>query len=110
MFELSHLGLVYKMATTFWLYVFNYLEHIIRIEYDLPVTSVIPVQETICRVTTWIACVIPGQGAIWESDRPGFCHIFTVHLGQGTKSSKTRVLLCKMDTIRVTPRAVVKII
>lgn len=51
MFELFQLGLVYKIATTFWLYVFNYLEHILRIEYDLPVTSAIPVQEAICGVT-----------------------------------------------------------
>lgn len=51
MFELFQLGLVYKIATTFWLYVFNYLEHIIRFEYDLLVTYVMPVQEAICGVT-----------------------------------------------------------
>lgn len=39
-----------------------------------------------------------------ESDRPGFCHLFTVHLGQGTKYSKTQ-RLSKLDICkRVPPR------
>lgn len=45
---------------------------------------------------------------VLESDRSGFCHLFTIHLGQGTNSSKIQILLCKMD-MRVSPKTVVKV-
>lgn len=50
MFELFLSGLLYKLATIFKLYSFEYLEHTAGLEYDLPVTSVIPAKEARCAV------------------------------------------------------------
>lgn len=50
MFELFQLGLLYKLATTFQLYSFSFLEHIIGFKYDFTVTSVIPMKEAMCGV------------------------------------------------------------
>ena len=50
MFELFQLSLLYNLATIFQLYSFDYLEHTAGFEYDLPVTSVIPVNEAMCGV------------------------------------------------------------
>lgn len=47
------------------------------------------------------------KAQVLESDRPGFCHLFTVHLGQDTK---TQTLFHKMDMCKkASPRTVVKI-
>lgn len=48
MFELFQLGLLYKLATIFQLHSFHYLGHTAGFEYDLPVTSVIPMKEATC--------------------------------------------------------------
>lgn len=46
------------------------------------------------------------KAQVLESDRLGI----TVHLGQGTRSSKSQILLCKMDIYkRVSSRTAVKI-
>ena len=37
------------------------------------------------------------KAQVLESDGSGICHLFIIHLGQGTKSSKTQILLCKKD-------------
>lgn len=80
MFELFQLGLLCKSATTFQLYSCSYLEHMIGFEYDLTVTSVTPMKETMCGMGTNTGF---GVRQTW------ILPLFTVHLGHGIKSSKT---------------------
>lgn len=71
MFELFQWGLLYKLATIFQLHCLYYLEHITEFEYDLPLTSVIPMTEAICEVA---------KSTSFGTRQSGFYHFFTIKL------------------------------